>query len=181
MTMAAASVGRLTVAALLTAVAVHVAIVLAAPTVIMDRAMQRVGEAGTRVNVWRHAPRMTPETQPIVRPSPDLAYSACVFDLRDGPLHITAPGWDGYASLSLYGANTDTFLTLSSPGGDELVADILLVGPEAKPPTQATAARVVSAPSERGIAILRYRAPTAAEFARADAARLAAVCTRVGG
>ena len=50
----------------------------------------------------------------IVRPSPDLLYAGCAFDLADGPLRIqaTVPR-DTYWSLSMFAANTDNFFVVN--------------------------------------------------------------------
>ena len=154
------------------AATVHAAALFAGPTLVMTLAMKRIaGEGG--VNRWNFAPRTTPETQRIVRSSPDLAYAACVWDVSRGPVRIRAAASDDYASLSLYGANTDNFFSLNDrtmgPGG----ADIVLIARGQTPPAGVDPSRVVVAPSRRGLALDRRLAPTPQAFARADAARRA--------
>lgn len=161
-------------AALVIAVGVHVAVVLAAPGKIMAVAMDRIGGGGDRINRWSHAPRTSIRSRNIVRPSPDLAYSSCVYDLSAGPVRITAPRWDDYASLSIFAANTDNFYVINyrqmPPGG----ADIVLIQKGAAKP--ATPSVIVESPSARGIALLRYLAPTAERFKAAAAVRASARC-----
>lgn len=157
---------------LLIAAATHAAALFAAPYLVMNLAMNRIAEIGG-VNAWSFSPRVTPETQRIVRSSPDLAYASCAFDLSGGPVRIrVAPGAD-YASLSLYAANTDNFFSINDrkmgPGG----AEVVLVGPGQAAPAGADPGQVVRSPTTRGIALDRRLAPTAEAFAAADAARKA--------
>lgn len=158
-----------------TAVCSHVAVVLASPRVIIRVAESRIADQAGSTNRWLHAPRATPQNQQVVRSSPDLAYSACSWDVSDGPVLITAPAWPDYWSLTIYDGRTDTVLIRSertSGGG----ASILLVpggGWSAYVPQDA---EVVRAPGRRGVALLRYLAPTPEAFARADAVRRKATC-----
>jgi len=73
----------------------------------MRVAMRRLGEAGP-VNAFQHAPPTRAERQPVVRPSPDLLYSICVFDLSQGDVLIDVPPIpDHYWSVSVFDARTD--------------------------------------------------------------------------
>jgi uncharacterized membrane protein len=147
----------------------------AAPQVIMNIAVTRVAEG--RFNVLRQTPRVTETSRQIVRPSPDLAYSACAFDLADGPVRIRAAPWGQYWSLALYASNTDNFWTGNDrafPNG----AQIVLI---AKGQTHAAAPgeTVVESPSRRGIALIRRLAPRAADFAAVEQVRAQDVCARL--
>ncbi|MBY0393946.1 MAG: DUF1254 domain-containing protein, partial [Novosphingobium sp.] len=42
------------------------------------------------VNHFTHTPPVRAERQFVVRPSPDLLYSVCPYDLTAGPLEVTA-------------------------------------------------------------------------------------------
>lgn len=163
---------------LLTAVTAHAAALLAAPYVIMSAAMARISEAAG-VNAWAFGPRVTPESQAIVRSSPDLAYAACAFDLSEGPVRIKVAPWRDLHVLAFYGDDTDAFLTLTGaeigPEGVELV----LVRPGGAPPPGS--ARVVTAPSVRGLVLDRRLAPTEAAFAEADAGRRGNACAPLSG
>lgn len=159
------------------ALAVHLVVIAAAPRVVMSVAQDRIEDEAGGSNVWLHADRVTPETQQVVRSSPDLAYSACAWDLSDGPVRVSAPGWDAYFSLSLYDDGTDNFFVVNDrdTGGDGV--DLLLVTPAQAADVAGTdGAQVVQAPSSTGIALLRYLAPTGPAFERVDALRRSAVC-----
>lgn len=162
---------------LVVALAVHLVVIAAAPRVVMWVAERRIEDRAGGTNVWLHADRVTPQTQEVVRSSPDLAYSACVWDLSGGPVRITAPAWDDYFSLSLYDSRTNNFFVANGvdTGGGRV--DVLLATQdEAADLSSTDGTRIVVAPSATGIALLRYLAPTPSAFARADALRRSAVC-----
>lgn len=166
---------RLALVVVLVAVAAHAAVVLATPRVIMRVAEGRIADQAGSDNRWLHAPRATPQNQQVVRSSPDLAYSACAWDVSAGPVLITAPGWDDYWSLTVYDSRTDNVLVRNdrtSAAG----ASILLVPSGGWFGDVPDSAEVVRAPSTRGVALLRYLAPTDESFREADRVRSAAVC-----
>lgn len=159
---------------LVTALAAHAAIILAAPYVLMHGAMKNISRNFSRVNQWTHAPRTTEASRRIVRPSPDIAYSSCVFDLTEGPVRLTAPPGDSYVSLSLFQANTDNFFVLNDRSMGAQGAEIVLVKQGAPHPKGDF--RIVESPSAKGIALQRRLAPTAEAFSRAAAARAPSFC-----
>lgn len=159
--------------ALAVAVVSHVAVIMAAPHVLMRGAMKRISRDDTGINMWRHAPRVSEESRRVVRPSPDLAYSACVYDLSSGPIRVTAAAWDDYMSVSAFAANSDNFFVINDRQAPQGV-DFVLVLEGDEPPTDA--ARVVESPSTTGIILQRRIAPTEERFAAADAARKNDVC-----
>lgn len=161
--------------ALIVAALVHVAAILAIPYALMNVAMERIG-AAAGVNAWRLGDRVTAESRWVVRPSPDFAYSTCVFDLGNGPIVITAAPWGDYWSLSLYGANSDNFFVIDDREA-HAGAEITLVRRGAARPENAIT--VVESPSTRGVALIRRLAPTPSAY---DAARTVApgdVCASV--
>jgi uncharacterized membrane protein len=166
-------VKRMIVVGIAVAVASHFAVIAAAPYVLMGGAMKRVSREGTRINVWNHAPRVSEESRRVVRPSPDLAYSACVYDLSNGPVRVTAAAWDDYMSVSAFAANSDNFFVINDRQAPQGV-DFVLVEEGDDPP--ADAAMVVESPSTKGIILQRRIAPTEERFALADAARQHDIC-----
>lgn len=161
--------------ALLVALAVHLVVIAAAPRVVTRVAAHRIADRAGGANAWLHAERVTPQTQEVVRSSPDLAYSACAWDLSQGPVRLSAPPWDDYFSLSLYDDRSTTFFVVNGEDTGGEAADLLLMTSE-QAADRGHTARTVAAPSTTGIALLRYLAPTPAAFARADAVRRRAVC-----
>jgi len=85
------------------------------PAVIMGKTMDRIAGSGGSPGSVRHAPRLREDNQTVVRASPDILYSICVYDVSKEPLLIEAP-WpaDGhYASVSFYDSRTNNFAVMS--------------------------------------------------------------------
>lgn len=166
----------------LVAAAVHVGFMLVYPYILMTAAMNRLSNNGQRENVWTHAPRMTEDARLIVRPSPDLAYSSCVYDVSEGPVRISVQPWGDYMSLSLFAANTDNYYTLNDRRMPSTGAVVIVRGQgQALTAEQSAAAfEVVESPSSRGIALIRRLAPSQEQFDRAQAARQSEVCEALG-
>lgn len=160
------------------AVVFHGATILAAPYVLMDKAMDRISRQGRMVNRWLHSPKVDETSRRVVKPSPDLAYSACVYDLKDGPVRVTAAPWSDYMSVSVFEANSDNIFVINDRQAPRGV-DLVIVRKGRKPPAGATT--VVLSPSRRGIVLQRRIAPTDARFAEADAARRSDVCESLRG
>ncbi|MFN7054619.1 DUF1254 domain-containing protein [Hyphomonas sp.] len=90
-----------------TFLAVHFLVLAALPSRIMSTVRTQMVERGLPLHHWQMSPQVTPETQTVVRPSPDLAYTICLIDLTAGPVLIEVPTWPDYGSLSIFDANTD--------------------------------------------------------------------------
>ncbi len=113
-------------------------------------------------NVALPAPRADANARTVVRPSPDLLYTACVFDLSQGPLHITAPVQDGYVSVSGFSADSSNFFAVNdrnTPVAADgrkrfdllLTRDVSVTAPEGT--------RVIVSPSTRGLVLFRSLIP----------------------
>ncbi len=151
--------GKYAVAALLAAVITHFVIIFVTPNVLMDVAFKRLGSA----NAWHLGQRVTQTSRAIVRPSPDFAYSACPYDLGNGPVRIHIAPWGDYWSLSLYAANSDNYYVLDDREA-QTGADVLLIRAGSAPPDHETA-MIAQSPSQRGIALIRRLAPTPDTYA----------------
>lgn len=156
----------------------HVGLVLATPHLLMNVAMKRISQDGKLVNQFYFGPRTTQESRGIVRPSPDLAYSSCVFDLSGGPVLIeAAPSPNqGYVSISVFASNTDNIAVFDSAQAPQGVRFVLAREGQAVPQGE----RVVISPSDRGIVLDRRLAPSAEFFVAADRARRGDKCSRIG-
>jgi uncharacterized membrane protein len=148
----------------------HAVTIVAAPTLLMSAAMKRVAALGHKdPGGWAFAPRITPDFRSIVRPSPDLAYGACVFDLSNGPLHVTAnpsPNSD-YMSVGVYAANTDNIASIDDLAAPQGIDFVLALPGQPVPPK----AQVIRSPSDKGIILQRRIAPSAELFGEVDLAR----------
>lgn len=148
--------------------------ILIVPRTVMKTAMTRLSDDGDLINVFRFADRTTAASRGVVRPSPDLAYASCVYDLSHGPLLIEIPPDPdgGYVSVSVFDAKTDNVAVFDSfghPGGIMFVL-------RKKGQTSNSRMPVVTSPTMRGIILDRRLAPTAAAFAAADSARRSDRC-----
>jgi uncharacterized membrane protein len=156
--------------ALALAAAVHVASVFYLPDLIMMRVMAKVGP---RANTMLHTPRPSETSRAVVRPSPDLLYSTCVYDLSraGGRLRVHASGMpDTYWSVSAFDAHTDNFFVLDDRHAKGGRFDITLAAPDAARPGD------IPSPTARGIILVRTLIDDDAHLARIDAARRGARC-----
>ena len=141
------------------AAATHLALVWALPRVVMQRVL-RVAAAEAEAGGGVLLPPPTDHQQRrIVMPSPDLMYALCVFDLRRGAQRVQFDGsWPHYWSIALYASQTDNFFVLNDGAAGGRPVDLLLMPPGDAPPPASSlppGARVVQAPTERGLVLLR--------------------------
>lgn len=144
----------------------HLAILNSIPTRIMAAAQDRMSERGVEMYRWVVAAAMTPESQTIVRPSPDLAYAICRFDVSDGPVLLTAPVSGIYGSLSIFDARTNNVFIASLQKGSDFNG--VIVHAPGERPEDTT--RQALAMGGKGIALIRRLAPD--EATRAAATQL---------
>ena len=148
---------------------VQVAAVALLPRAIMSRVFAGFS-AQAAPNQFVHPPLATSASRTIVRPSPDLAYSSVLFDVSDHPLHVIVPLSAPYTSLSGFAVNTDNFFALNdlTAGADPI--DVVIVGP-GTPRTGLEGRRVIEAPSDRGVLLVRRVVVNADAFAAVDDVR----------
>ena len=164
--------GKYAIAALLAAVIVHFVVIFAVPNLLMNVALQKLGDG--HFNAWRLGERVTQNSRTIVRPSPDFAYSACAYDLSNGPVRIHVTPWSDYWSLSLYANNSDNYYVLDDREAQN-GADVLLIRAGSAAPDREPAT-IVQSPSQRGIALIRRLAPTPDAYAAAAQVSHGDVC-----
>jgi uncharacterized membrane protein len=169
------------VGAVLLAGLVHVATVFAMPYALMSVVMRGTVEKAGGANTFLHVPRTTPQTQTVVRSSPDLAYSSCSIDLSGGPVEVEVNRTAAPGIVALYNGNTDTIWS----AGDlvMLPEDVVLSAPvrlfitrdqaDRSPPPGST---VVTLSSDKALLLVRRLAPTAEAFAAVDVERQSDVC-----
>lgn len=159
----------------LIAVLVHGFSVYAVPRVIMARAMARIAPVGG-LNHMGHGQRPTARSRGVVRPSPDLLYSTCAYDLdaAGGAVRVHATGMPKtYWSVSVFDAATDNFHVVNDrkAGGDSV--DFVIIAPGAFVDTKLP---VVVSPSNKGLALVRTLINDETHFAEIDRARRNARC-----
>jgi uncharacterized membrane protein len=153
------------------------ATLLAIPRGIMTLAVSRLGEAGGS-NRMLHAPLPGPGRRTVVRPSPDLAYSSCPFDLSNGPLLVeVAPVAAPYWSLSVFDARTDVAFVRNNLDTGGRGFRVALATQGQKVPAGVEAIRLDDA---KGVALLRILVEDRARFAGIDRARRGSGCRTVG-
>ncbi len=146
---------------------------MAAPFALMRLAEAKAGK-GLAVNRFAFGPMTTAENQTIVRPSPDLSYSLCVFDVSRGPVLVRVePVPDHYWSVSVFDARTDVAAVRSDRDTGGKPAMLAL----------ATAAQAVPAGYEpvrigfdRGVVLIRILLNDKTEFVAIDALRRKSSC-----
>ncbi len=152
---------------------VHVGLMIATPHFIMERAMARIAQGG--VNTIAHARRPTAASRGIVRPSPDLLYSTCVFDLdaAGGALRVHASGMpDTYWSVSAFDDDTNNFFVENDRQAKGAV-DFIITAPGHFVDTTLP---VVTAPSVRGLVLFRTLINNENRLAEIDRGRRGAAC-----
>ena len=94
-------------AAIAVAIAVHAASLVMLPHFIMAQTMRKIVGGGA-YNVVHHVSRADEHSRVIVRPSPDMLYSICPFDLSKGALRVQASVPQGtYWSVAVFDADTN--------------------------------------------------------------------------
>jgi uncharacterized membrane protein len=155
------------------AAAAHAAALHFAPSLIMSRAMAALAERGVALHRFTQPARITPQTQQVVRSSPDLYYALCRYDLggAGAQVALTMAAWPDYQSLSFFDARTDNFATLRGSG--KAVSVTLL------PPGSPTAQGAIVSPTTKGVILIRRLAPSASDFAAAAQAGAGDQCELV--
>jgi uncharacterized membrane protein len=162
-------------ATLAIAVAVHVASVLAIPHLIMARVMGAIAQRG-QINAMEFAQRPTAESRGVVRPSPDLLYSTCVFDLdkAGGALRVHAQGMpQTYWSVSAFDAETNNFFVENDRQAKTGAVDFVIAAPGVYINTRLP---VVASPTARGLVLFRTLISDETQLAEIDRARRGAGC-----
>jgi uncharacterized membrane protein len=168
---------------IVTVVVVHVAAVWVAPRIIMQVLMH--GSIAQSMNMQNQAafpPPVTAQSRQVVMPSPDLLYSVCVFDVKDGPVRITAnPQLASYWSIALYAANSDNFFVVNDRNAAGKPVDMWLVseGANAQGKPIPEGSTVVVAPTTEGFLLMRVlTADYASEKNTVEPARRTLQCTK---
>ncbi len=158
---------------LATAALAYQATLLATPFALMRAAAAKAG-TGLPVNQFRHGPMTTADNQTIVRPSPDLSYSLCVFDVSKRPVLVRVEPVPGrYWSVSIFDARTDVAAVRSDrdTGGKPAMLAILRDGQSAPAGYEPVRVRY-----DRGVALIRILLADRSDFAAVDQLRRKSFC-----
>lgn len=145
---------------------------------LMEGAVRRLS-ARAGLNTMFHGQLATPANQPIVRPSPDLAYSSCPYDLSNGPLLINyVPVAGRYSSLSVFDARTDVVFVRNDVQAGGKPFRIAIARDGQKVPDGVETVRVGY---DRGIALIRLLLADPKEIAQFDSVRRQSNCATIKG
>jgi uncharacterized membrane protein len=142
------------IVAVVVGIAAHLVTVYLTPytmmSIVTSRAADQVG--------WNQAyspPRPNAESRGVPRPSPDLLYSLCPYDLGQGQVRVTAPvPTETYWSVAIYSDNTDNFFVVNDRQSGPLgLVDFVLYRDGTKPP--AGDLPKIKSPSETGLVLFR--------------------------
>lgn len=158
---------------LVIAAGAYQATLLATPFALMHMAIKRVGQ-GAPVNQFAFGKMSTADFQPIVRPSPDLSYSTCVFDVSKAPVLIDMePIPDHYWAIGIYDARTDVAAVRSARDTDGKPARLALYREGQKVPAGYDPVKL---DHDKGIALIRILLADPGEFPAIDALRRKSTC-----
>jgi len=141
-------------ATLATALLVHFGTLYALPRLVMRRALKTMGEA----NSMHFGTRPTAASRVVVRPSPDILYAICPFDLSSGPLRVIASvPHSTYWSVSAFDAATNNFFVRNDREvtGDSIELLLVRRGQTLRLSDNALQRVMVFAPSKRGLLLFR--------------------------
>ncbi len=156
-------IGWTVLATFVVAVVVHLATVIVIPYDIMNDTMTK--KFTYPANVVLHAAPKTAADREVVRPSPDLLYSICLYDVSKYPLRFTALVPDSYWSVSGFASNTDNFFAINGQQIKSNPAEVLLVGKDMSyEDVDVGNAEVMVAPSDKGIVLFRVLIASADEL-----------------
>lgn len=169
-------IGPMLFGALLGVIAWHLT-VAAVPGALMTLAVRRVASVGG-INRMTHAPIVTAKARTIVRPSPDLLYSSCPFDLANGPVLIDIVPVDApYWSLSVFDAETNVAFVENNLGAGAAPLHVALLAARQAAPS---GYRPVAMKPGRGVALLRILIDRQAPITAFDRARRRSSCRALG-
>ena len=160
----------------LVALGAYQATLLATPYALMQAALKKIGDRGPE-NQFAFSPMTTAANQTIVRPSPDLAYAACAFDVSKGPVLVDVqPVPDHYWSVSIFDARTDVAAVRSDRDTKGKAARLALVNAGQTAPAGYEPVRVGY---DRGLVLIRILVAPASTFPTIDAIRRKSTCKQL--
>jgi uncharacterized membrane protein len=160
----------------LVALGAYQATLLATPYALMQAALMKVGKQGP-ANQFAFAPMTTADNQSIVRPSPDLSYSTCVFDVSKGPVLVDVQPVPGhYWSVSIFDARTDVAAVRSDRDTKGKAVRLALVKAGQTAPAGYEPVRVGY---DRGLVLIRILVAPASTFPTINAIRRKSSCKQV--
>lgn len=100
-----------------------------------------------------HMARPDEKSRRVVRPSPDMLYSYCVYDLSKGPMLILAPRPDSYFSAAVYSDKTDNIFVQNDLQMPRSGAKFIIASDYIK---DFPGTKIVVTPSKKGVVLFRW-------------------------
>lgn len=137
----------------------HLVVICQTPIKAMETVENRLRDRLGGANRMSYGAPRTSQHRVVVMPSPDLLYSACPYDLSEGPVEITfEPPTDLYWSISLYAHNTENYHTFNAGNSPGSSFRAVIAGASARLHEEDNSTVVIS-PTSTGIALLRIFMP----------------------
>jgi uncharacterized membrane protein len=134
-------------------------VAMLAPNLIMQTLYRGVVDQGGE-NSFRLTPLPDETTREVVRPSPDLFYGICAYNVENGPVFIEALVPEKYWSMQFYQMNTDNFSSFSNQRHESYrvntTTKITLVSASEDP--NKYQGEVVQSPTNKGVMLIRVSA-----------------------
>jgi uncharacterized membrane protein len=156
------------------AAAVHVGSIYAIPYAAMELVTSRMGSP----NTMHQQSRPTATSRVVVRPSPDLLYSACSYDLSNGPIEVKAVIPTGtYWSVSAFDNATNNWLVRNDKQLPVSSVDLVIEPPDQDREVVAARNRiVVKSPTVHGLVLIRTLINDESHFQTIDRTRRQSSC-----
>jgi uncharacterized membrane protein len=156
------------------AAAVHVGSIYAIPYAAMELVTSRMGSP----NTMHQQSRPTATSRVVVRPSPDLLYSACSYDLSNGPIEVKAVVPAGtYWSVSAFDNATNNWFVHNDRQMADPNLDLVIAPPGSSSSNPPSAQRIVAvSPSMHGLVLIRTLIDDENQFPAIDQTRRQSSC-----
>ncbi|MFQ3323986.1 MAG: putative membrane protein [Pseudomonadales bacterium] len=134
-------------------------VAMLAPNLIMQALYRAVVDLSGENN-FALTPLPDETTRGVVRPSPDLFYGICAYNVESGPVSIEALVPEKYWSMQFYQINTDNFSSFSNQRDESYrvntTAKITLIN--ASDDASNYQGDVVRSPTDKGVMLIRVSA-----------------------
>ena len=131
----------------------HLIIIYYTPTLMM-KYVGRNWEEQNMINNSFARDLPTSDFTEVIRPSADILYGGCVYDVTYFPLVIETEVPETYWSISFFSENTDNFSTVNENSHNFGKLKMYLFGPGSTP-TKVTDGFIVVSPSNKGLMLMR--------------------------
>ena len=174
------------VIAMLIGLVVHLASLLALPSLATKGGYQRLVEFAPETS-FRLLPAPLPSESLLPTPDPAFSVAVCRYDLAQGPVHVRVPLTGAFLSLSFYAPDGLSFYSLADRAAAEdaieltLYSSLQLAEVRAREGPDTPEALRVEAPEPRGMIVIRALAPEPGFVPQIEKAIGSALCGPAGG